>query len=312
MRMRVTIWVGFLLVVVGVVLILRDSDVIGDDVSLWPIVLIAVGILLALGDRKPTPGSWVVPLVLVTLGGVFLMRDLHVIGDDVPLGAIVLIAVGAALVLGSVGGRVSRGERLLEIAASGAASARISIEYGAGKLRLGALEPDSDMLCRGWVSADAADRLEMSGGRAELSIDHRSGTWIPVVAGGSHDWSLDLTPRIPIDLAIRTGASRCDVDLRDLRVADFHLETGASDTHVALPRSGMVHVRVEAGAAAVRIDVPDGVAARIRSDRGLASLDVDEGRFPRRNDEFESDGYSTAESRADIVIKGGLGSFRVS
>ena len=73
MRMRVTIWVGFLLVVVGVVLILRDSDVIGDDVSLWPIVLIAVGILLALGDRKPTPGSWVVPLVLVTLGGVFLM-----------------------------------------------------------------------------------------------------------------------------------------------------------------------------------------------------------------------------------------------
>jgi len=311
-KLRGTVLVGFLLVVVGAVLVLRDSDLIGDDVSLWPIVLLAVGIMLVLADRKPTPGSWIVPLVLVTIGGVFLMRDLHVIGNDVPLGAIVLIAVGAALVLGSFGGRTSGNGRSLEIAAPGATSARVSIEYGAGRLRLGSLEGDAGVLCRGWVSDDATDRLAMSGDRADLRIDHRSGFRMPVFAPGRHDWTLDLTPRLPIDLAIRTGASKCDVDLRDLRVVDVHLETGASDTHIALPRTGTVNVRVEAGAAAVRIDVPDGVAARIRSDSGLASFDVDERRFPRRNGEFESEGYSTAEHRADIVIKGGVGSFRVS
>jgi hypothetical protein len=311
-RLRGSVWIGLLLIVVGALLVLRNSDVIGEDIALWPIVLLTVGILLALGNRRPSPGSWIAPLVLITIGGVFLLRDLEVIGEDVPLGAIVLIAVGAALVLGSLGGSTAGPSRSLDVAAPGATSGRVSIDYGAGRLRIGALPSGSGALCRGRVSGDATDRLDLRGDRADLRIRHRPGVWVPFAAPGRRDWTLDLDPALPLDLSIRTGASKCDVDLRELRVVDLNLETGASDVHVALPREGRVKVRVQAGAAAVRLDVPAGVAARIRSDSGLASFDVDEGRFPRRGDEFESEGYSTAEHRADIVIKGGVGSFRVA
>jgi hypothetical protein len=312
MRLRTTVWIGLLLVVVGVVLVLRDSDVIGEDVSLWPIVLLTVGVLLAIGNRAATPGSWIAPLVLVAIGGVFLLRDLHVIGDDLPVGAVVLIALGAAFLLGSIGRPRSSHDRRIDISAPEATSARVSIDYGAGRLRLGSLPPGSGALCRGSVGVDAADRLVVQGDRAEVRIDHRSAALFSFPGAGRHDWTLDLDPGIPIDLVVRTGAAKSDLDLGDLRVLDLHLETGASDSHITLPRRGAVTVRVQAGAASVVIDVPPGVAARIRSDTGLASVDVDRERFPRRDGVFESAGFDTAADRADIVIKGGVGSFRVA
>jgi hypothetical protein len=70
-------------------------------------------------------------------------------------------------------------------------------------------------------------------------------------------------------------------------------------------------VRAETGAASVVIEVPTGVAARIRSRMALGSSHVDELRFPRVTTGFESPDYATASNRADIDLRGGVGSIRV-
>ena len=59
------------------------------------------------------------------------------------------------------------------------------------------------------------------------------------------------------------------------------------------------------------IEVPTGVGARIRSQVALGSTDVDQARFPRTIDGYASPDYATATNRADIDVRGGLGSVQV-
>ena len=59
------------------------------------------------------------------------------------------------------------------------------------------------------------------------------------------------------------------------------------------------------------MNVPAGVAARIRSRMALGSSDVDEARFPRTSNGYESPDFATATNRVDIDVQGGVGSVRI-
>ena len=100
---------------------------------------------------------------------------------------------------------------------------------------------------------------------------------------------------MPLDLRLDTGANRAVLDLRDLRLRSLELHTGASETRVLLPRAaGATSVRAESGAASLTLEVPAGVAARIRSRMALGSSEIDQARFPRVADGYESPDYATA------------------
>lgn len=79
-----------------------------------------------------------------------------------------------------------------------------------------------------------------------------------------------------------------------------------------LPRNaGSTDVKAETGAASLTMTVPVGVAARIRSRMALGSSDVDEARFPRTSNGYESPDFGTATNRVDIDVQGGVGSVRI-
>jgi hypothetical protein len=59
------------------------------------------------------------------------------------------------------------------------------------------------------------------------------------------------------------------------------------------------------------VEVPPGVAARIRTRMALGSSQVDESRFPRTADGFESADYATSANRVDLDLQGGVGSLKV-
>jgi hypothetical protein len=82
---------------------------------------------------------------------------------------------------------------------------------------------------------------------------------------------------------------------------------------VILPEAaGATSVRAEAGAASLTFEVPDGVAARIRTRMALGSTRIDEARFPRVGDGFQSMDYGSALNRIDLDIQGGVGSLQVT
>jgi hypothetical protein len=137
------------------------------------------------------------------------------------------------------------------------------------------------------------------------------GPW-PLGPGSHRQWDLRLAPSLPLSLTVKNGASDTRLDLRDLHVTHLRIESGASSTDVVLPaHAGYTEVRGSSGAASLTLRVPEGVAARIRTSGGLSSTTVDQARFPRRGNVYESPDYETAEHRVDVRLDMGVGSIDV-
>lgn len=251
----------------------------------WPVVWIAVGVLLLLsttGRLGTGPGELIEqgwPWLLVALGVWFL------IGAVIP---------------------GSKPQEHLVVPLRAAGSASVRVKFGAGGLttRPAALGALVDGEFRGGVV-----HRELGPGTVELEQDT---TWGMPWLNQETAWTLGLTGEVPLDLRVETGASRARLDLRDLKLRRLELKTGASESTVILPQTaGATDVRAEAGAASLTFIVPNGVAARIKSKMGLGSNQIDEARFPRMGDGFQSADYTTAENRVDLDIQGGVASVRV-
>lgn len=314
MRSNRSVLFAFLLIAVGVVLLLQEMDVIPDDVSVWPIVLIGAGVLMFV-ERVAGGGAWgsgfVFPLILVALGTGFLLKDTGVLDDDQGLAPLVVIAVGAALVLGALPARASAmAERGVPL--EGATRARIEIEHGAGALRIGPHIGGSNLL-EGRFAGGGDVRVRRDGERIEVGV--KSNVWrfgFPWERPGSLDWWITLARNVPIALVLRTGAGRADVDLSDIRVEDLTVETGASRLFVALPSSGRPTVRIRGGATEIKVVVPSHMAARIQTRVALSDVWIDPHRFPRAGGEYRSPGFDEAADRAEIEIEAGAASVEVN
>jgi len=192
---------------------------------------------------------------------------------------------------------------------AGVARARIRVRHGAGRLQIGAGAAPGNLADGSFVGGLDCQRQQV-GDTVELDMRPRFRDWTgPWGLHNSLDWDLRLTGNVPMTLELEMGASESHLDLADLRVTDLSVKTGASSTHLMLPaHAGETRVRVESGAAAVNVVVPTGVAARIRSGGALSNTRVDELRFPRQGDVYQSVNYDTAPNKVDVVIQAAVGS----
>ena len=125
-------------------------------------------------------------------------------------------------------------------------------------------------------------------------------------------WRLGLNGEVPLELRVESGAARVSLDLTELLVRRVELRRAPvrprSISHApqAPPPSAW-----EAGAASVDVVCRPMWQQRIRSRMALGSTSVDERRFPRRGDVYESEGYEESPNRVEIEIAGGMGSVHV-
>ncbi len=283
----------------------------------WPLFLILAGVatgarhLLGWGRRRQGAlVSLIGPIILIGLGVVFLVNNSGLwrveLGELWPL---VLVAIGILLLIGAIlpGSRVAAADSL-SLDLDGVTDAEVRLRFGAGEL---------------WVAAGSADKLvegqfqggvvskRPSPGRVELQPDTESGAW--PWAGEPLTWRVGLSPIPLLDLRFEGGASRSELDLRQLRVRRLDLKTGASQTTVSLPEAaGETTVSADAGAAQLNFIVPAGVAARIHSQMVVGSSRIDQARFPSSGSgAYESLDYATAANRVEIDVRGGMGSVSV-
>jgi hypothetical protein len=273
-------------------------------------------------------GRLLVGAGLVTLGAVLLANNL--LATDLPVGPVLLVMLGLLVIAtalrapsaaASTGGVPSTGAastvtgepgapaEIAELALEGAASARLVLNHGAGTLRIASGARDG-LLYRGSFAGGV--RQEVVRGAAGLDVTlrpARDDDWwlrrVPIT------WELQLGDEVPIDLEVRTGAARLELDLTGAPVRSLVVKTGASEVSLVLPDHGRTTTAISAGAADVRVTVPAGVAAAVRNRSALAGFSVDENRFPRADGGFRSPGYDDAEDRAEIEIDGGIASFTI-
>ena len=247
----------------------------------------------------------------LAIGGVLLLSTTGRLGTD-PGDLIsqgwpwLLVAVGVWFLIGAVAPGSSGPTERLSIALRGAPDASVKIRFGAGTLTTHVAP--SGVLVDGTFEGGVVTR-ELGPGRVELEQDTSYGLpWLDRRSA----WDVGLPTDVPLALRAETGAARATLDLRGVRLRRLDLQTGASETRVILPRNaGFSEVRAEHGAASLTFEVPAGVAARIRARMAIGSNQIDETRFPRVGDVYQSADYDTATERVDLDIQGGVGSLRV-
>lgn len=262
-------------------------------------------------------GGLYLGIILILLGGLFLLRTLGVIQASFwgLLWPIIIIGFGVWGVWSALNaGRPAPMEHV-SVPVEGASRARLVVHYAAGRLRIRGGAGPGELLV-----GDFGGGLEYSAKREGdlLLVDLRrpQDSWVflgmPWMWGQSAEWSFQVANDVPLVLRLEAGASDGDIDLTEARVTELSLQTGASSTILTLPaRAGQVRAEIEAGAASVHVKVPEGVAARIRGKGGLSEIVVDRKRFPRVGNVYLSGDYEGASNRVDLDIQAGVGTVRV-
>jgi hypothetical protein len=299
---------------------MSQNDSAPRDRAILPIILIAAGVLLLLGriglfDWSLALGVlslW--PLLLIAVGVDILTQGryrLVVVLATVAVGALLWRAPG--WVPGAPGPAETR-EIAYELA--GADAAEIELGHGVGRLSLAALPEGSELVLGGTVATGRGERLEagyrIDDGVAEVELRSEQRGPSFDVRGDRRAWDLELTRAVPIELTIDTGVGESRLDLREVRLEAFDLDAGVGEVHVVLPDSGGYQGEIDAGVGEVVVRIPDTVEARMDVETGLGGIDA-RGTWIRSGDDYLSQGWEDAapERRIDLRISGGVGEITI-
>ena len=294
------------LILLGVFGLLWNFNVLPDGFwgefwTLWPLLLVAVGVNLVLSRQRAWFGS-VAALAVVT-------------------GSLVAAWVLAVANPASSSSLTIVNNETISVKSDGAESARLNLTLAAGDLALTGGAPAGLLLSGGSQRSGAEvtdQRVSVRTADGRRTVDVRLNTewnfdFPPRRTKSSGRWILRHAEGIPTDIRVETGASDLDLDLRELNVQSLNVDGGAADIDVVLPaNAGRTTADFSIGAADLDITVPAGVAARIDFEGGISSLNIDESRFPKQGDHYVSPDFQSAANRVTIKIEAGVSDITIS
>lgn len=125
---------------------------------------------------------------------------------------------------------------------------------------------------------------------------------------GRTEADVRLRPDLAWTLRVRGGASRADIDVRDLDLRAFEVSGGLSRMDLALGAAhGTVTVRVSGGVSRVDISRPAAVPARVEVNGGASRLSIDDQRLGAigGGTRLQSGGFEGARDRLQVEVRGG-------
>lgn len=288
-----------------------------------PLVLITLGILLLLANLGALPFTfWEIavrfwPLILILIGVEII------IGRQSAFGAIVILVLWIALVVGAIwlsyagGGLPGAGARVtdqLSQPLGDIKSATVDLSIGISRTSVAPLGSDSTDLMQGTFTHDAGSQVVKTfnvvgnDGRLLLKEEGSSAVFF---GGGNSRWDIGLNPQIPIALRVNSGVGRVSLDLATLNITSLTVDGGVGSIDITAPRIGISTLRVNGGVGSITITIPKEVAARIRVSSGLGRVHVDDSRFPKFGDVYQSADFASAANRIDLEVDGGVGSINI-
>jgi hypothetical protein len=100
-------------------------------------------------------------------------------------------------------------------------------------------------------------------------------------------WELQLASQVPVQLSLRTGATKAELDLRFLQMEKLDLKTGAGDVTIYLGTNDGI-VNIDSGASNVVVYVPLDTGIRMQVRGGLVSVSGENAGIVSRGDRFYS------------------------
>jgi hypothetical protein len=278
----------------GVILLLSNFDQIAWNswdilLVIWPVFLVAVGLDILFGRRSFWMGLLAGIMVLSLFFGIlwYFESDLmtgHVAVDNV------------------------------EQTISGANQAEILIQPIVSYLAITDLK-DSNNLVQGKINHLQGENIHQSyqvqDGQGMFTLESSGESIIfPVVPGSEPSWDLGLTPKIPIDLAVKQVMGQTKIDAQAMNLSGLSTSIVIGETSIYLPEEGVLAAKIEGVMGIIAIYVPSSMEVKINSDVSLQNIQLPDN-FVRSGDYFYSPGYSNAENRVDINVSQVLGIVKV-
>lgn len=297
---------GISTAVFGLVLLAVTTGFVGIGVfwkiiSLWPVLLIALGLEL-LGKALNT--AW------VRASGSVLVIAVFAYSVGVSSGAVSEFSISTA----GPGQTAEISEPV-----SGVQEATLEVDAGVATV---ALSGGDELIDAEGTSpwGRPVFTVTRSGPSADVQLStgpfEGGGIW-----PGSVDARLDarISERVLWDIVLKAGVSSLRAELDDVQVRELELKPGVADASVKLgevPRGVReASVLVEAGVSSVTLRLPKGEPARIESDSGLTGHTIDEQYESLGSSVWESEDFEQARKSGTgvwiIKIKSGIGSVAV-
>jgi hypothetical protein len=253
-------------IAIGTVILLDNLNIVQWNVwqvilSLWPVLIVAIGLDLLVARRS----IWGAVLALILL-------------------AIILGGALWVMALGAPAGTAAESEQVVQ-ALSGAERAVVQVDPAVAALKIRAMqnEATSESLVQGTVQMSNIGAFQQEynlvgntgylnlrrEGDASFSVSLRGSDWI---------WDLAFNPQIPLELSVNLGAGSLDLDLSDLQVTDLNVQMGVGRTEVFLPdQAGPLTVNIQGAVGEMIVHVPSQYAVRLAANTGLAAISVPDG-----------------------------------
>jgi len=297
---------GVIFIGAGILWLLINFGSIDFDVwmrlfSLWPILLIAVGIEMIFKRSKLPQLAYISPLIvaaayLIAIFGSWSGCGLNICWDDDDYSY-----------KREVKEFVVEKDSTIE-------NLEVNIDYGLGELWIG---PTDNKLFAGdfefrKLEPTVKYKTDLSTGKVYLktrdihSIRSFSKNYY------KNDSRIFLADYLPVDLDIDVGAADISLDLADLMISSLRLDSGASAIEIRLGCDmDVIDIDIDTGASGIVIEVPRDMGLKIDTDAALSTTNFSRLGLFKQGDRYTSDNFETASCRALINIDSGVSSIEI-
>lgn len=218
---------------------------------LWPVILVAVGLDIIIGRRRPWSAAIGVLVGLIVTAGIFWL------------------IVNSSFSTGYKADTVS-----FNLGQAQTVNGTISMPVGRLSLKGGV---EGNQLLSGSLKLNSSDNfsrdLSVSGSTATFNLEGRGYTgFVPFSnSAGQEEWTLQLSPTPSYALQVKLAVGESSLDLSGLKVTDLSVQTAVGKTSLTLPASGPLTGRIEAAIGETVIYLPKGAPVQIHFNRALTS-----------------------------------------
>ncbi len=248
-------------------------------------------------DSNPRRVSLVLPIILITVGILFLVRNWHpafepwaILLDYWPL---ILIFVGLG--------------KIQTVDLQGAKSARAKLEMGAGELTVSADSAhalDADFRFTGSYEEPRVD-YHVTEGVGQIDISQDSHT---VHFGNSrNEWNLRFGKGLPLELRVDMGAGQGNLDFRDIPLTRLDLHLGAGEANVDLTgdRKADLIANIEGGVGQANIRLPKKIGVIAQASGGIGSIRTSG--LKQEGGSYTNETYGKSPVTIHLKVTGGIG-----
>jgi hypothetical protein len=259
---------------------------IWDVLRLWPVLLIAAGLEILIGQRSALGSAIAATLVLgVIVAGIWLVSTGPGPGD--------LTSIAYPM--------------------DGTDAAYVRLAPAVASLKVRGVT-DTDQLIEGSLDIHRSEQLEtqfVEGTNAKIILETEETNPLGYAgAQGTHVWDVNVHGDVALDLETNIAIGQIDLDLARTSTEDVDVDFGIAQVEIALPPGNSVDGLVDGGIGTVVIHVPENVGLQLTADTGLVGRNVPSA-YARNDNVFTSPNYETAETRIELTISLGIGTLTV-